>query len=313
MPKVAPGPGRPSGGRGQDGTVLHERDRQVRREVAESAGCGTDDHGPRVPIGVVADRVDDVVGCLPRYLPGGPPPPPAVLPAAESTAGLATESAAAAAESAAAARPPPPPPSRRRSLRAAAAPPSPPLLPSESAGSTVLRWSHLTWSRSTFRRSAALPCWRSRRARGAGFAAANVLCLPTALERISKSKSTPICSKKVSLTRDEPDLDRDLKVLQPPELPEQVGDLVVDLGRVADDQADAQEERHDRADRLPLVVDAAGIAAEAAAQAVGRGDCRCPSDLDPPGARRDRDVINWISGVMSTLGRSPLDALRARR
>ena len=42
---------------------------------------------------------------------------------------------------------------------------------------------------------------------------------------------------------DEPDLDRDLKVLEPAELPEQVGDLLVDLRRVPDDQADAEEER----------------------------------------------------------------------
>src|SRR6185312_337610 len=46
---------------------------------------------------------------------------------------------------------------------------------------------------------------------------------------------------------DEPDLDRDLQVLEPPELLEQLGDLLVDLGRVADDQADAEQERRDRA------------------------------------------------------------------
>ena len=56
--------------------------------------------------------------------------------------------------------------------------------------------------------------------------------------------------------RDEPDFDRDLKVLEPAELAEQVGDLVVDFRRVLDDQADAQEERDDRT-RLPLLVEAA--------------------------------------------------------
>ncbi len=49
---------------------------------------------------------------------------------------------------------------------------------------------------------------------------------------------------------DEPDLDRDLQVLEPAELAEEVDDVVVDLRRVADDQADVQEERRDRADRL---------------------------------------------------------------
>src|SRR5262249_30601411 len=44
---------------------------------------------------------------------------------------------------------------------------------------------------------------------------------------------------------DEPDLDGDLEVLEPPELPEEVNDLVVDLGGVADDQADIEEERGD--------------------------------------------------------------------
>ena len=52
---------------------------------------------------------------------------------------------------------------------------------------------------------------------------------------------------------DEPDLDRDLEVLEPAELAEQVGDLFVDLRRVADDQADAQVERRDRARRRGVV------------------------------------------------------------
>ena len=55
--------------------------------------------------------------------------------------------------------------------------------------------------------------------------------------------------EEVVADRDEPDLDRDLEVLEPAELAEQVGDLLVDLRRVADDQADAEEERRDRTDR----------------------------------------------------------------
>ena len=85
--------------------------------------------------------------------------------------------------------------------------------------------------------------------------------------------------------RDEPDFDRHLKVLQPAKLAEQVGDLLVHFGRVLDDQADAEEERNDRT-RLPLLIDAAGVAAEAAAQAVSRrsrpgrsrlAPARCPA------------------------------------
>ena len=107
---------------------------------------------------------------------------------------------------------------------------------------------------------------------------------------------------------DEPDLDRDLKVLEPAELAEQVGDLLVDLGRVADDQADAEEERDDRAGRPLLLVDpAAAAAAESAAQA------RRPTETSWPELSVTRQVpgaidvvMSWISGVMSTCGRSPL-------
>ena len=40
-----------------------------------------------------------------------------------------------------------------------------------------------------------------------------------------------------------------LAIDQSPQVPQQVGDLVVDLRRVPDDQADAQEERRDRCRR----------------------------------------------------------------
>ena len=98
---------------------------------------------------------------------------------------------------------------------------------------------------------------------------------------------------------DESDFDRDLEVLEPAELAEQVGDLVVDLRRVADDQADAQVERRDRADRLGGV-EAAGVAAEAAAHAVGRR-VSAPEvswTRQVPGAIVA--VISEISGVRST-------------
>ena len=87
---------------------------------------------------------------------------------------------------------------------------------------------------------------------------------------------------------DEPDLDRDLQVLEPAELPEQVGDLVVDLGRVADDQADAEKERGDRADRLRLVEAAGVAAAESGTHAVGPGGFVARGVVDSPGPRRDR-------------------------
>ena len=103
----------------------------------------------------------------------------------------------------------------------------------------------------------------------AGFGIANVLCLPTESDWISKSKSTPMILEEGIVDRDEPDFDRHLKVLEPAKLAEQVGDLVVNFGRVLDDQADAEEERDDRT-RLPLLIEAAAcIAAEAAAQAIG--------------------------------------------
>ena len=85
--------------------------------------------------------------------------------------------------------------------------------------------------------------------------------------------------------RDEPHFDRDLKVLEPAELPQQVGDLLVDLSGMLDDQADAEEERHDRTG-LPLLVDAAAcVAAEAAAHAVGGRHLVPVAVLDVPGAR----------------------------
>ena len=52
-----------------------------------------------------------------------------------------------------------------------------------------------------------------------------------------KSKSTPIRSKKLSSKRDEADLDRDLQVLHPPQLLQEIDDLLVDLLRLADHQA----------------------------------------------------------------------------
>ncbi len=98
---------------------------------------------------------------------------------------------------------------------------------------------------------------------------------------------------------DEADLDGDLEVLQPPELAEQVGDLLMDLGRVADDQADAQEERNDRSGRTLLRIDASSGTAsrrttEPLAEAIGRGDVLARAVLNAPGTRRDRrrDELN---------------------
>src|SRR5207248_6310462 len=92
--------------------------------------------------------------------------------------------------------------------------------------------------------------------------------------------------EEVILDGDKPDLDRDLEILEPAQLAEQVGDLVVDLRRVADDQADAQEERRDGADG-PGGIDSAGIPAEAAPEAIGRGDIRPAIVVDFPGTGRD--------------------------
>ncbi len=61
----------------------------------------------------------------------------------------------------------------------------------------------------------------------------------------------------------------------------------MNLSRVLDDQADAEEERHDRT-RLPLLIDAARVAAEAAAQAVSRRRVLAVAVLHVPGARSDR-------------------------
>ena len=87
--------------------------------------------------------------------------------------------------------------------------------------------------------------------------------------------------------RDEPHLDGDLKVLKPSELAQQVGDLFVHLGSVLDDQADAEEERHDRT-RLPHVVDAALVAAEPTAHPEGRRNLVAVAVLNVPGAGSDR-------------------------
>ena len=147
----------------------------------------------------------------------------------------------------------PPPPTRRRTPTAAV----PPVR--AAAAARAARTRELLRARRRARagdRARARGCPGIGKSDTAGFGIANVLCLPTVSDWIWKSKSTPICSKKVSLHRDEPDLDRDLKVLEPAKLPQQVGDLLVHLGRVLDDQADAEEERHDRTG-LPLLVDAA--------------------------------------------------------
>ena len=61
--------------------------------------------------------------------------------------------------------------------------------------------------------------------------------------------------EEVIADRDEPDFNRDLKVLEPAKLAQQVGDLFMDFRRVLDDQADAEEERYDRT-WLPLLIDA---------------------------------------------------------
>ena len=81
---------------------------------------------------------------------------------------------------------------------------------------------------------------------GFGNAQRTVSCRPTS-DWIVEVEVHPDLLEEVIADGDEPDLDRDLKVLEPPELPEQFGDLLVDLGGVADDQADAEQERGDRA------------------------------------------------------------------
>ena len=86
---------------------------------------------------------------------------------------------------------------------------------------------------------------------------------------------------------DEPDFDGDLKVLKPPELAEQVGDLLMDLGRVPDDQADAEEEGNDRAGRTfwasmpPPAPPPPPGATEPLAEAIGRGDVLARSRPGP--------------------------------
>ena len=100
------------------------------------------------------------------------------------------------------------------------------------------------------------------RSTAAGFGIANVECLPTVSDWIWKSKSTPMNSKNVSLTVMNRTSTDTRMILQPAKLAEQVGDLVVNFGRVFDDQADAEEEGND-CTGLPLGIDTAGIAAEA--------------------------------------------------
>ena len=120
--------------------------------------------------------------------------------------------------------------------------------------------------------------------------------------------------EEVVADRDEPDLDRDLKVLQPAKLFEEVGHLVMDLRRMANDQADAEEERCDGADRR-AVVDAAGTSAsattETATHAVGRGGFLtvlivhlpaswsdgCADELDQ---RRHVDILSFAADGLHT-------------
>ena len=111
--------------------------------------------------------------------------------------------------------------------------------------------------------------------------------------------------EEVIADRDEANFDRHLEVLEPPQLPEQVGDLFVDFRRVLDDQAQAQEEGHDRTG-LPLRCAAGiGTSTEAASQTIGRRDVLAAAVLNPPGPGAIDVEINWIKGVMSTSGRSP--------
>ncbi len=58
-------------------------------------------------------------------------------------------------------------------------------------------------------------------------------------------KSMPIRSKKLSLSSNEADFDRDLQILQAAQLLEQVGDLLVDRLSLADDEAEVGGERAD--------------------------------------------------------------------
>ena len=60
-------------------------------------------------------------------------------------------------------------------------------------------------------------------------------------------KSTPMRSKNVSGDGDEPDLDRDFQVLQAPQGLQQVGDLLLDVRRLVDDQGHASGIVLDRA------------------------------------------------------------------
>ncbi len=131
------------------------------------------------------------------------------------------------------------------------------------------------------------PGWRSGKVEEV-LGTANVLCLPTESDWICEIEVHADLLEEVILDGDEADLDRDLQVLEPPQLTEQVGHLVVDLRRVADDQADAQEERRDGTDG-PGDIKTAGIAAaEGTAESVGLGDIRTLPVVDLPGARRDR-------------------------
>ncbi len=94
--------------------------------------------------------------------------------------------------------------------------------------------------------------------------------------------------EEVIADRDEPDFNRNLEVLEPPQLPEQVGDLFVDFRRVLDDQTQTQEEGHDRTG-LPLrLATRVRASTKAAAHPIGGRDVLAAAVLNSPGIRCNR-------------------------
>ena len=170
-----------------------------------------------------------------------PPPPPPL----------------AAAAAAAAGPPPPPPP--------VVPPPPPPVAAAAAAGRAAAAAGRAAAGRAAAGRAAGRAAGARAREQAARHAAdreercggvdrgeGRVLADRVGLDL--EVEVHPDLLEEVVLHRDEPDLDRDLEVLQSPELAEQVGHLVVDLRRVADDQADAEEERRDGTGRTRLDV-----------------------------------------------------------
>ena len=93
--------------------------------------------------------------------------------------------------------------------------------------------------------------------------------------------------EEVVVERDEADFDRHLQVLQAPQLLQQVGDLLVDVLRLADDEAQVGLEGRDRAGAADVVpgggLDGRGDQVDEAVE-VGLGAAAQAAGADPPAA-----------------------------